>query len=295
MIFFIDASGFKSILSCIDDEYVKYDKYIPMDSAIVFSEHNTDILNTKPVTEAIAMNNGWMWKIPVGNRNKYGYVFSSKFTDRDEVVDEIRAKLNKNGLYHKTIKFPCKRLKNPWNKNILRMGLSAGFLEPLQATAIHTTIASLIMFTTHNFSEDANQAVKNAYNKKVGDMVDGFVDFISLHYQGRSDNDFWLYMANNATDRVKDIVYMCQSKAPHVHDLPTNQFSAGYGIWSHTLDGLNLISKDVAAKQLNTFHHTKMVADEEWRKHFVDKTNSIILMMISNSDFMRRYVGPDNL
>ena len=119
-----------------------YSKHLPVDSAIVFRKRNENISETRALTDAIAMKNGWMFKIPVGNRYGCGYIYSSKFCNEDEARKELEDE-GYDITESRKLSFKSGRLKEIWKGNVVAMGLSSGFLEPLQATSLHTTISHL--------------------------------------------------------------------------------------------------------------------------------------------------------
>lgn len=284
----IDCLGFNSIFSKrIDKGWVSYKKHLPVNTALPFQIPNIDIENTKPTTLSHAKNAGWMWQIPVGERYGCGYVFSSDYISIDEAYHEIEKQYGKVDII-KTIKFESGRVKELWKNNIISIGLSSGFLEPLQATAIHTVIChlNLLCFDFITSYDINNQGIKDLYNKKAEKYFDDFVDFINLHYQVTEQyNEFWKYMQTEAkTDFVKTVLEISRSRSMCFNDFEKYPGAAGSSLWNPTIAGLNLISPEVAKSQLN-FLQSKQ-HDEMHIMHKVAVEGILKLKGFSMKEFM---------
>jgi tryptophan halogenase len=254
----IDCLGFNSIFNRkLPSDFVDYSKNLPVNTAIPFQLDNDDLENTLPVTTSTAMDYGWMWQIPVGKRFGSGYVFNGDLITPDQAVEEAEKYIGKKIKPIKTIKFTSGRLKGLWRHNIVSMGLSSGFLEPLQATAIHTVISHLMMLCFECMQDNQvvmqNYSGKDLYNKRAGKYFDDFADFINLHYQTpREDTEFWRYMKyESATDFVKDIKNVCRARIPTHNDFEKYGFAAGVALWNPTIHALGLLSPSTAKRQLD--------------------------------------------
>ena len=136
------------------------------------------------------MKYGWRFKIPVQGRSGNGYIFSDEYTDTDEAHKELEKDLGHKIKIIKDLKFDPGRLENVWIKNCVAVGLSANFVEPLEATSIGTSIqqAYLLMHNIVNVDE----SVITRYNKQVITIMDNVRDFVFLHYLcGKKDTKFW--------------------------------------------------------------------------------------------------------
>ena len=254
----IDCLGFNSIFNKeLPSEFIDFSKHLPVNTAIPFQLENNDLANTIPFTKSRAMNYGWMWQIPVGKRYGCGYVFNGDLLSPEDAVEEIENTLQRKITPIKTIKFTSGHIKQLWRKNVVAIGLSSGFLEPLQATAIHTVIAHLSMlcfdFLNHDKRLVQNYPGRDLYNVRAGQYYHDFADFINLHYQTpREDTEFWKYMKyNSATDFVKNIVDVCRARIPTHHDFNKYNYAAGASIWNPTIHALGILSPATAKKQLN--------------------------------------------
>lgn len=262
----IDCLGFNSVFSRLDRGWIDYSKHLPVNTALPFQIKNTQIEKTQALTMSIAKNAGWMWQIPVGERYGCGYVFCNDYITETEAYDEIVQQYGEVDII-KTIAFQSGRLKELWKNNVVAVGLSSGFLEPLQATAIHTVIchlATLCFDFLNNYNID-NQGMRNLYNQKAGRYFDDFVDFLNLHYQcGNTSNEFWKYMTEKSqTDFVQNIIEISKVRAPDYNDFPKYNGAAGSSLWNPTVASLNILSKETAKDQLNFLqskHHDNLEA-----------------------------------
>ena len=253
----VDCLGLDSIFNkTIDKGWVDYSKHLPVDNAIVFRQKNENLSETKPLTDAIAMKNGWMFKIPVANRYGCGYIYSSQFCNEDEARKELEDE-GYDITESRKISFKSGRLKEIWKGNVVAMGLSSGFLEPLQATSLHTTISHLKHLGRTVVSCDPKKLTTQAsgYNTFANQHYDSFVDFINLHYQcDREDTDFWKYMTTESkTQTVKEIIDICKGRLPFRQDYSCFDGAAS-DLWAATLHGLDIIKKEVGKKQLNYYY-----------------------------------------
>ena len=254
----IDCLGFNSIFNKeLPSTFIDFRKHLPVNTAIPFQIENNDLTNTIPFTKSRAMNYGWMWQIPVGKRYGCGYVFNGDLISPEDAVEEIENTLQRKIKPIKTIKFTSGHIRNLWRNNVIAIGLSSGFLEPLQATAIHTVIAhlSMLCFDFLNYDKQLvqNYPGKDLYNQRAGQYYHDFADFINLHYQTpRGDTEFWRYMKNeSATDFVKNILSVCKARIPTHHDFKKYNYAAGASLWNPTIQALGIVTSQTAQKQLD--------------------------------------------
>jgi tryptophan halogenase len=189
----IDCTGFsrKIIGQVFKEEWVNYKDSLPVDRALpFFISNNTEKI--PPYTEAIAMKYGWVWKIPVQGRYGCGYVFDSDYVSDEEIKKEIVETFGDVEI-PRFFSFKAGYFKNTWVKNCVALGLSSGFIEPLEATSIWVTIASLnIMLRDCEQGFFGNEQSKVFYNNKIRKLNEQIKDFIQLHYiTKRNDSPFW--------------------------------------------------------------------------------------------------------
>lgn len=271
----IDCLGINSPISKqINKGWVSYEKHLPVNSAILFRKPNGDLENTKPLTISTALKCGWLFEIPVADRYGCGYVYCDKYCTEEDArkeLEDLGYSVDIGTYRH--MKFNTGRVKNFWKNNVISVGLSSGFIEPLQATSIHTTIAhlNLICFSVLSATKKNLNKQSSWYNIQAAKYFDDFADFVNLHYQcGREDTDFWKYMTKkSATPFVKSIINLCKSRVPDIDDYPTYPLAAS-SLWNSTLHGLGLISKKVAKEQLDFYERVKnitKVLENEYDNH----------------------------
>jgi len=136
---YFDCTGFKRVLSQ-DIKWKSFNNVLPLNSVLTFQTNHDG--NPDLVTKAKAEKYGWMWSIPTQDRYGNGYLFSDKYTDANEISNYVRQNYVIDRL-GSIFKFDAGKLTSSWNKNVVALGLSYHFLEPLQATSIHLTLTQL--------------------------------------------------------------------------------------------------------------------------------------------------------
>lgn len=193
---FIDCSGFRALL--IEDAlkvgYVNWSQWLPCDSAIAVPSESTGPL--RPYTCAMADEAGWRWRIPLQHRMGNGYVYSSAYLDDEAAQQRLLVTLEGRPLAEpRQIKFTAGHRCKLWEKNVVAIGLSGGFLEPLESTSIHLIqmgIARLLLLFP---DKDFKPALSEEFNRLSLLEYEQIRDFIILHYKAtrRDDSAFWRY------------------------------------------------------------------------------------------------------
>ncbi|GGO69703.1 tryptophan halogenase family protein [Bowmanella pacifica] len=193
--FFIDCSGFASVLmeKSLGVKHISYSKLLLNDSAVTFA---TSMNNRIPSqTYSSALSCGWAWKIPLTNRFGNGYVYSSAHSDAKAAEQELREHLQiGKDQEARHLKMRVGRLEKMWEKNCLAIGLSQGFVEPLEATALLVVQQSAAIFCQLFERGRFTSAYKDEYNLKINQLIDGIKDYIVAHYvtNTRKDSSYWL-------------------------------------------------------------------------------------------------------
>ena len=204
--FFVDCSGFASILlqKTLKVPFVSFSENLFNDSAVAIP---TDIETEIPAeTLSTALSNGWAWKIPLTNRFGNGYVFSSKYCSPDEAETELRSHLNilESDVEARHLKMKVGRVQETWAKNCVAVGLSQGFIEPLEATALQFVYSTIEQFS--QALEEGNFSGKNRdeFNARMNANFEGVRDYIVLHYKtnSRSDSPYWI--DNRENQKISD-------------------------------------------------------------------------------------------
>jgi tryptophan halogenase len=191
---FIDCTGFRGLLieQTLKTGFEDWTHWLPCDRAVAVPCESVQPLT--PYTRSTAHAAGWQWRIPLQHRTGNGHVFSSRHISEDEATAVLLGHLDGQAMAEpRTLRFTTGMRQRSWNRNVVAIGLSSGFLEPLESTSIHliqTAIARLIDFfpSTGFDAEDIDE-----YNRQSRFEIERIRDFIILHYHlnQRSDSPFW--------------------------------------------------------------------------------------------------------
>jgi tryptophan halogenase len=196
---FIDCSGMAGLLieQALQTGYEDWSHWLPCDRAIAVPCASVSPMT--PYTRSTAHQSGWQWRIPLQHRTGNGHVYCSKFMEADQAETILMNNLDGEALAPpRHLKFQTGKRKLQWNKNCVAIGLSGGFMEPLESTSIHmiqTSITRLLMFFPHTGFE---QADIDAFNRYTDREYTSIRDFLILHYKlnTRTDSPFWSYCQN---------------------------------------------------------------------------------------------------
>lgn len=192
---FVDCSGFSSLLSqtTLKTRFLSYQNSLFNDAAVALPSPITDEIPSQTISTALRF--GWAWKIPLRNRFGNGYVYSSAYCSADEAELELRRHLNlvDSEVEARHLKMRVGRVTESWNKNVLAVGLSQGFIEPLEATALLLIQQTASLFA-HLFIEGQyTDKFRKQFNDTINQQFDRTKDYIYTHYQtnSRYDSDYW--------------------------------------------------------------------------------------------------------
>lgn len=194
--FFIDCSGFRALLigKALQVPFEDWKAYLPCDHAVVVKTASPE--KRPPYTTATARKAGWGWKIPLRNTTGHGYVYASDFSDHAEAKSTLLKNLNAPRITDpKLIPFNTGRRQKLWEKNCLALGLSSGFVEPLESTSIHLIARGMDFFLRFFPDKACDASLIREYNRRMGMDFEEVRDFIVLHYAltQRDDTEFWRY------------------------------------------------------------------------------------------------------
>ncbi|MCU6452780.1 tryptophan 7-halogenase [Sphingomonas sp. A2-49] len=192
---FVDASGFRSVIAqgALGVPFRSFAGNLFADRAVVMPTPRGPQLAVQ--TRATALSAGWAWDIPLTSRTGNGYVYASRYLSADAAETELRTHL---GLLdadvaarHLTMKVG--RVAESWHANCLAIGLAQGFVEPLEATALH-----IVQATVEGFIAAFGRGERAAFNAAIARRYEGIRDYIVAHYRlNRRGGDFWRAVATN--------------------------------------------------------------------------------------------------
>ncbi|MDE3272152.1 tryptophan halogenase family protein [Pseudoalteromonas sp. G4] len=223
---FIDATGFASLLlqKTLKVPFISYEDYLLNDSAIAIPTETLTDDDISPQTVSRALSAGWAWTIPLRNRNGNGYVYSSKYISPEDAEAELRAYLGiseRDDIKARHIKMRLGRVAKHWHLNVLGVGLSQGFIEPLEATAL-----SCIQYTVEHFIETIETGadittLQEPFNQQINTVYDAIRDYISAHYRLNTRDDSAYWRDNRAAESPEKL-----SKILMSWDDPSSQFES---------------------------------------------------------------------
>jgi len=193
---FIDCSGFRGLIieQALKTGYEDWSQWLPCDRAIAVPCARVDA--TTPYTRSTARTAGWQWRIPLQHRIGNGHVYSSKYIDDADAEAMLLASLEGEPKAEPNLlRFTSGKRRKMWNKNCVALGLSAGFLEPLESTSIHLVQSAAIRLVGLFPNSGFEPAVINEFNRQSDFEWERVRDFIVLHYKAteRDDTPFWRY------------------------------------------------------------------------------------------------------
>ncbi|KQU61589.1 tryptophan halogenase [Sphingomonas sp. Leaf339] len=199
---FVDCSGFAGLLMerALGVPFHSYASMLFNDAAVVMP---TAMDRPPPVeTVSTALSTGWCWTIPLRHRFGNGYVYSRDFLSADAAEAELRGHLGVGDMGEaRHLTFRVGQLARHWERNCLAVGLSQGFIEPLEATALHLVLNTVELFINHYEQGDFTDRHRPAFNDAITARIDGVRDYIVAHYKlnTRTDTDYWRRNAANMT------------------------------------------------------------------------------------------------
>jgi len=195
--FFIDCSGFRGLL--IEDSlqagYDNWQHWLPCDRAVAVPCAKGDFT---PYTRSTAKAAGWQWRIPLQHRTGNGYVHCSQFISEDEATAELLSTLDGAALADpRTLRFVTGKRREFWKRNCVAIGLSAGFMEPLESTSLHLIQYGILRLIALLPDSTMSPLLSREYNAQTTLEYERIRDFLILHYKAseRSDSELWRYCA----------------------------------------------------------------------------------------------------
>ena len=191
---FIDCTGFRGLLidQALHAGFDDWGHWLPCDRAVAVQTGK--LSKPMPFTRSIARKSGWQWRIPLQTRTGNGLVYCSHYMSEDEACTQLRENVEGEPLNEpRVIPFRTGTRREHWKKNCIAIGLSSGFIEPLESTSIHLIQRSIIRMLTLFPSEGIVQTEVDEFNRLLHEEIENVRDFVVLHYKltDRQDSEFW--------------------------------------------------------------------------------------------------------
>jgi tryptophan halogenase len=193
---FIDCSGFRGLLieQRLQAGYESWAHWLPCDRALAVPSGRPD--EPEPFTRSTARSAGWQWRIPLQHRTGNGLVFSSAHLSDSHASELLLQNLEGEALAEpRRLSFEAGRRRLAWKGNVVSLGLSSGFIEPLESTSIHLIQSGIVKLLALFPDKRFDPVERDEYNRQMRDVFEDVRDFIILHYKAtrRSDTEFWDY------------------------------------------------------------------------------------------------------
>jgi tryptophan halogenase len=237
---FVDCTGFRGLLlnKALGEPFVSYQDTLPNDRAVALQVPlDMDREALRPCTTATAQEAGWIWTIPLISRIGTGYVYASDYTTPEEAERVLREFVGPaaEDVTANHIQMRIGRSRRSWVKNCVAVGLSSGFVEPLESTGIffiHHAIEQIVKYFPSGRGDDQ---LRELYNRSIGHVMDGVREFLCLHYRGakRADNQYWKdTKTRKIPDALAERIEIWKHKVPdsetvypHYHGLPPYSYN----------------------------------------------------------------------
>ena len=261
--FYVDSTGFRSELlqKALGVPFESCEDVLFNDSAVVFPTDPED--NPTPQTISTALKYGWAWKIPLTSRYGNGYVYSSKYVDDDDAEMEFREHLGlaDSDIEARKLKFNVGRVKEHWAKNCLAVGLSQGFIEPLEATALDMVQETVVRFIEAANKGNFTDQYRDEFNERISKRFDAVRDYIVCHYRinTRTDTDYWRDAGTNEkiSDSLRDLLTVWMSGKNITDELERQNLDAYFPSvsWNCLLAGKGILPSKEQVRPGNELAH----------------------------------------
>jgi tryptophan halogenase len=266
---FIDCTGFKSKLleGTCGSQFMPFDRILANDKAwavrIPYGENRE--LEMQNVTDCTALDNGWVWNIPLWNRIGTGYVFSTRFTTpedaKQEFLDHLSDRYGEDRVQDVEpflVNIKHGKRRRAWVHNVVGIGLAYGFVEPLESTGLLTTHENIIRLVEvlNRRKGFVTRSEKESYNLASDKEITGFAKFVSMHYafSGRTDTPYWQWCTEineYDLDMIDGIV-----REPDTYSKISE--SLEYGIINPDLGGVPYILSGLGVNTVSTIQISNM-------------------------------------
>ena len=283
--FFLDCTGFRGLLieQCLQTGYEDWAHYLPCNSAQAVPSKAINL--KRPYTKSIAHPIGWQWQIPLQHRTGNGIVYSTEFATDEQAQQTLLENLPSTALAEpRQLRFVTGKRKKSWNKNCLAVGLSSGFMEPLESTSIHLIQSTITRFLSLFPRRTNFDAEMDRFNKSADREFRTVRDFLILHYKAteRDDSGLWNYCRNMAVpDSLQEKLELYQSGSWIERD---NQELFGVDSWLSVFNGQHIQAESYSP----LFDHLPKDKLESILRETREVIEQCTTAMPSHEDFIRK-------
>lgn len=253
---YIDCTGFRARLigEALGSEFTSYKDQLFCNRAVAMQvPYDQPDAPIPSCTYTTAQDAGWIWDIGLHNRRGLGYVYSSDHCSDDEALATLKRHIGSaaHNLSHKQLSFEAGFRKNQWHKNCVGIGLSVGFIEPLEATGISfAEVAALMLCNLFPWSGDYERSAKQ-FNDAMTKRFEHVIDFIKLHYylSERTDTAFWRdnREPSSVSDYLKGKLEQWRHRPPSFLDIDASHDIFDENSWQYILYGMGF-KTDISAR-----------------------------------------------
>jgi 2-polyprenyl-6-methoxyphenol hydroxylase-like FAD-dependent oxidoreductase len=246
--FFVDCSGFRSSLlqQALGVPFLPFSANLFNDAAVAMPTPH-DERPIAPQTSATALRCGWAWRIPLTNRVGNGYVYSTRYLDAEDAERELRAHVGAgDDVPARHLRMRVGRVAEPWSRNCLAVGLSQGFIEPLEATALHLVQETLERFIEAFTAGGFGDSHRAAFNREINGRFEGIRDYIVCRYKSntRGDSAYWRDAAamTDLSDSLRGVLACWHAGGDLVAEIERQGIGIYFGVlsWHCLLGGYGL-------------------------------------------------------
>ena len=260
----IDCTGFRGMIinKALEEPFISYSNFLANDRAMALQVPHPDQTKIEPVTRSVALGAGWSWRVPLYNRIGTGYVFSSAHRTDEEARDEFLHSLRSTygtipeDAEPRVIPMRVGRNRNAWVKNCVAIGLSGGFIEPLESTAIYMIDMSVRWLLNYFPDSDFADPPRDRFNRIIDSLYNEVRDFICLHYKlgNRTDSQYWIDARTelDVPNSLAENLELWRYNLPQVYDLPTT-FLFAHPTYIAVLMGKRVYETDYAKSKIGSY------------------------------------------
>ena len=263
---YIDCTGFKSLLlgQTMKEPFESLEDLLPNNSALAtripYKDKEKELV---PYTNCTAIENGWVWNIPLWSRVGTGYVYSDYFVSDDKAAEQLEKHLGIKNLELNKIKIRTGIHKRLWVKNVCAIGLSAGFIEPLESNGLYTVHTFLLYFLRNVQRERVSQWDKDNFSLACRYEFRTFAEFVALHYalSHRDETPYWKHILNKSWDES-----LINLKGTSYHGMFSAAMQRKNNFHYHEKGGFHCIAAGMhyPPTEMSTLKYHNQYTDEQW-------------------------------